>query len=60
MQFEMVSLFLRPVEPTRFTETTAPKWLCEGENAWFWKKHVLTLGVGEVIETDFQRITRVS
>ena len=29
------------------------------DNRWFWKDHVLTLKVGESVNTDFRRITRV-
>lgn len=50
-----------------FSEDNAPKWLCEGgvkgstmDNRWFWTGHVLTLKVGEHIDTDFNRITRLS
>ncbi len=49
-----------------FTEDDAPKWLCEGGregstmcNRWFWNVCVLTLEVGEHIDTDFNRITRL-
>jgi hypothetical protein len=51
-----------------FSENTAPKWLtCENtvpgstmDDRWFWEKHVLTLEVGESIDTDFRRITRTA
>lgn len=50
-----------------FNEDTAPDWLTskntvEGSTmdmCWFWKDHVLTLRVGEFIDTDFHRITRI-
>ncbi len=53
---------------TFFTENDAPIWLtCEDtikgstmDNRWFWKEHVLTLEVGDTIDTDFQIITRLA
>lgn len=51
-----------------FTEDTAPSWLT-GEHTvkgstmdcrWFWTDHVLQLGVGNSIETDYHKITRLS
>jgi len=50
-----------------FTEETAPAWLT-GENTvpgstmdsrWFWKNHILTLGIGDSIRTDFHVIRRI-
>lgn len=53
--------------PVEFSEDTAPKYLKYGgikgstmDNRWFWNDHVMTLAIGESIDTDFQRITRVS
>lgn len=51
-----------------FSEETAPKWLTSEETVpgstmdqrWFWQEHVLTLEVGESIDTDFRRITRTA
>lgn len=52
--------------PVIFTEETAPKWLCEGgragstiDNRWFWNGYVLTLKVGQSVDTDFRTITRI-
>ncbi|QJT71139.1 hypothetical protein GR11A_00102 [Vibrio phage vB_VcorM_GR11A] len=50
-----------------FTETSAPDWLTSVntvvgstmDQRWFWKEHVLTLEVGQHVDTDFRRITRV-
>lgn len=50
-----------------FTELDAPKWLTAertvpgstGDGRWFWNEHVLTLEVGNSIDTDFSRITRI-
>ena len=50
-----------------FSEHDAPDWLT-GVNTvvgstmdtrWFWKEHVLTLNVGDFVETEFQRILRI-
>ena len=53
--------------PEEFNEETAPKWLKSGgpkgstmDHRWFWEEHVMTLEVGETVNTDFQAITRVS
>jgi hypothetical protein len=53
--------------PEEFTEETAPAWLtsCNTvpgstmDNRWFWEERVLTLEIGEYIDTDFTRITRI-
>lgn len=50
-----------------FTETTSPRWLnCQDtvpgstmDNRWFWTDYVLTLEVGQSVETDFSVIKRV-
>jgi hypothetical protein len=50
-----------------FSEKDAPDWLTGAQavpgstmdNSWFWNNHVLTLKVGEFIDTDFQRIERI-
>jgi hypothetical protein len=48
-----------------FTEETAPKWLkgdgrgSTMDNRWFWDKHVITLNIGEFVETDFQIVKRI-
>lgn len=66
MKFEMKHLdFHEDVQI--FTELDAPTWLT-GETTtpgstmddrWFWQEHVLTLKVGESIDTDFRKITRL-
>lgn len=65
MKFEMTHMYANS-PPETFDEHTAPKWLCEGgridstmDNRWFWNNHVLTLKVGETVNTDFQTIIRV-
>lgn len=50
-----------------FTEETAPDWLtsCNTvkgstmDNRWFWEERVLALEVGESVQTDFSKITRL-
>ena len=50
-----------------FTEETAPDWLTSRnqikgstmDDSWFWFGHVLTLEVGQSVETDFSKITRI-
>lgn len=52
---------------SRFTEHNAPLWLTSEDTIkgstmdmrWFWKDHVLTLDIGESIDTDFHTITRI-
>lgn len=66
MRFVMQHRFLGG-KPEVFTESTAPDWLTSKntirgstmDNRWFWEKHVLTLGMGKRIQTDFRTITRV-
>lgn len=48
-----------------FTEETAPNWLRYGgikgstmDMRWFWDDYVITLQVGQTVDTDFQRIKR--
>ena len=64
--FQMTHLIFKGT-PVPFDEDTAPMWLKEGgiagstmDNRWFWNDHVLTLEVGETIDTDFWSITRIS
>lgn len=50
-----------------FSENDAPAWLTSEntvkgstmDGRWFWKEHVLTLEVGESIDTDFNTIKRI-
>lgn len=68
MRFKMVSLFWpEDSEAKTFTENDAPKWLTSEktvkgstmDDRWFWNGHVLTLEVGQSVETDFHKITRL-
>jgi hypothetical protein len=69
MLFKMKHLYFNTliVEEQTFTEDTAPDWLTGAKTVkgstmdmrWFWNDHVLTLGVGESVKTDFQIITRI-
>lgn len=50
-----------------YDESDMPDWLTSKKTIpgstmdyrWFYTDHVLTLGVGETVETDFNRITRI-
>ena len=50
-----------------FDEDAAPDWLTSKntvkgstmDGRWFWEDYVLTLDIGESIDTDFRRITRI-
>lgn len=64
--FQMQHAVFSQSAPVVFTEETAPAWLKEGghagstmDNRWFWNR-VLRLEVGESIDTDFQKITRIA
>lgn len=43
-----------------YNEDAMPSWLTGKENKWFLDECVLTLDVGQFVDTDFQRITRVA
>ena len=45
--------------PETFTEHEPPWWLISKEFKWFFDSKVLTLKVGDFIDTDFRRITRI-
>jgi len=66
MKFQIAHMFSKD-DPEIFTELNPPIWL-SSENSipgstmdgrWFWEEHVLTLKVGESIDTDFSIITRL-
>lgn len=57
-RFQIQGTLLR-YPPKEFTEDQPPKWLLSTEYRWFYRQHVLTLGVGRSVETDFSRITRL-
>jgi hypothetical protein len=56
-KFKMRHLYFR-VDRT-FTEDDPPWWLTSDEFNWWWKDYVLTLEVGESIDSDFHRIERI-
>jgi hypothetical protein len=66
MEFEMKDIIADKVVAT-FDETTAPDWLTSKntikgstmDQRWYWEDHVLTLNVGDSVETDFNEITRI-
>lgn len=66
MLFEMQHKIFKTLV-IEFSELTAPKWLTSEntvkgstvDNRWFWYRYVLTLNVGDSVETDFHSITRI-
>lgn len=71
MQFKMTPRFPFPSLAPKaeyFDEDTAPDWLTSAntikgsthDSRWFWNEHVLTLEVGQTIETDFRIIKRLN
>lgn len=58
MQYRMTHLFFEG-PPEVFDEKSAPSWLLM-DGAWFFLNHILSLKVGEHIDTDFRRIHRIS
>lgn len=67
-EFSMRHLIFKKLLPEVFIEETAPKWLTSEDTVkgstmdkrWFWNDHVLKLRIGESINTDFRRITRIA
>lgn len=67
MRFSMQHSVFTESPPVEFDESDAPDWLTgrstilgsTADMRWFWQKHVLTLEVGQSIDTDFQTITRI-
>lgn len=65
MKFKLTREHSKKVEI--FDEDTAPDWLTSKntikgstmDNRWFWEGHVLTLEIGETVETDFSLIERI-
>lgn len=64
MKFRMLNKFSG--NTSEFTDKNPPKWLSEGgrmdstmDNRWFWEDYVLTLGIGQMVQTDFSEITRI-
>lgn len=65
MRFEMTHVVFG--NKVQFSESDAPDRLTSAtstpastmDDRWFWNDHVLTLKVGESVETDFDIITRI-
>jgi hypothetical protein len=58
MKFDMTRSVFKSVE--QFDEDTAPGWLATSDEfQWFYEGHVLTLDIGESVETDSRKITRI-
>lgn len=53
--------------PEEFDESSAPGWLTAADAvrgstmdaSWFWREVVLSLGIGESVDTEFRSITRI-
>jgi hypothetical protein len=66
-KFEMVmTAWKRKGDPEYFTEENPPTWLYNEktkgstmDNTWFWFGHVMTLEVGQSVQTDFRTIKRI-
>lgn len=64
-KFSMVHHFFPKEEPVIFSDKNPPRWLkgdgkgSTMDNRWFWDDHVMTLEVGQSVETDFNTITRI-
>ena len=65
--FTMSPRFFNKRNPRRFSDMTAPSYLKRGgrkgstmDMRWFWDDHVMTLKLGDSVDTDFQTVTRVA
>ena len=57
-RFKMEHLVFNEVDRD-FPESNPPWWLVSNAFKWWWDGFVLKLDVGESIESDFQKITRI-
>jgi hypothetical protein len=65
-KFRLTHRFLSGISK-EYTEDTCPDWLTSKNSRkgstmdmrWFWERHVLTLEIGQTVETDFQTILRI-
>jgi hypothetical protein len=63
----MTHRFFKKMPAEKFDESNAPDWLtgCKTivgstmDSRWFWQDHVLTLKIGESVDTEFRRIVRI-
>jgi len=58
MKFSMSHRFFN-TPPEIFDDTSIPDWLSSKAYKWWFDDHVCKLGVGESIDSDFRRITRI-
>ncbi len=59
MRFKIEHLVFKNVLQT-FNEINAPEWMTHRDNHWWWEGYVLTLAIGDSIESDFHSVTRLS
>lgn len=57
--FKLCHTVHRRKPPIEFSDTDPPDWLLGIGFRWFWEEYVSTLQVGDHVETDFHKITRI-
>ena len=58
MNFRMTHRYFIDQDVVEFNEESPPDWLTSNAYNWWWIDHVLTLKIGESIESDFRKILR--
>lgn len=59
MKFKKASILFDDDRPIYFTEDSPPTYLISKEYNWWWEGYIKKLAVGEYIDSDFHRYTRV-
>lgn len=59
MKFKTEHLFFKNVPPEIFTDDALPFIWAHPSNKWWFDDYVFKLKVGEHIDSDFQRVTRI-
>jgi hypothetical protein len=60
VRFKQQHTFFPEAKYQDFEHDKPPPWMISKDYKWWYDAHVLTLKVGETVESDFRRITRVS
>ena len=68
MRFSMTHIYYKKSPVETFDEASAPDWLTGRnaiagstmDNSWFWRRHILSLAIGESVKTEFREITRIA